>query len=66
MRYKIEADNGDGGWIELIRGEGALAEAEEKTRELMARTHNRDVVGWRISEYADPSFSERVATHPVA
>jgi hypothetical protein len=64
VRYKIEADNGDGGWIELIRGDGELTEAQEKARELMARAHNRDVVGWRISEYADASFTERVATHP--
>lgn len=66
MRYKIEADGGDGSWIELVRGEGELAEARERTRELMARVHNRDVVGWRITEFADPDFASPVATHSVA
>ena len=33
MRYKIEADNGDGGWVELVRGEGDLAEAVRRTYE---------------------------------
>jgi hypothetical protein len=66
MRYKIEAEGADGRWIELVRGEGALAEAQEKAGELAARAHNRDVVGWRISEFADADYSERVAIHPTA
>ena len=65
MRYKIEADNGDGGWVELVRGEGDLAEARDRARELMARAHNRDVVGWRISEFSDAGYSERGATHRI-
>jgi hypothetical protein len=66
MRYKIEADDGDGSWVELVRGEGDLTDARARARELMARAHNREVVGWRISEFADASFSDRVTTHDVA
>jgi hypothetical protein len=63
MRYKIEAEGPDGRWIELIRGDGTLAEAREKASELAGRAHNRDVVGWRISEFADADYRDRVAVH---
>ena len=66
MRYKIEAESADDRWIELVRGEGPLDEAQQRARELRARAHNRDVVGWRISEFADADYAERVTTYPVS
>jgi hypothetical protein len=66
VRYKIEADAGDGNWIELVRGEGDLDEARDKAHELASRAHNRDVEGYRISEFADASFTDLIATYPMA
>jgi hypothetical protein len=63
MRYKIEAEGDDGHWIELIRGDGTLDEARAKAAELASRAHNRDVAGWRITEFADADFRDRVAVH---
>jgi hypothetical protein len=65
VRYKIEAAAGDGNWIELVRGEGDLDDAREKARELASRAHNRDVEGYRISEFADASYTELVTTHAL-